>query len=1360
MLTIMIPADKIRSITYLDVPLDRITKISPIKSDSQSQARSQISQSQTIRPCCLEIGLNNLLGWNHVLNAKPRHAESVVVVFDYPQDAQSINDAILARRSTPFETVSPGDLEYDGVDSNEEVIIHRSYPIRLSTPQADSGEEAGPDKDQLAAMASDAISHLPRSGAGNDIRDRNVDVGYNGNANVDGPQPSGAQSQPASNDIDGILDSIRELVPASQDSNIGRPRAPTNPPREAKQKAPLDNGASGGANNSLNTREKQHLAQQLAMQSLSLDRHRQQAVDDDPLYDASPAKPKVNPLAQATTVPAAEGLISTQNPDPSRRWSQKLSRQLRDEKGQVHDIDHGRSLAAEVPSIKSDQPPHQRSLEKRSSSSTRGPKVSTTGTGRKVGMKAKSGGQQRKALPLSTYDEDYTPGTGTTDHKADRVFHAPKANMIAGSKKREPSSKGPKPLNVSTSSHPRPEVKDQITKVSQKASAPKAKPQLSVAHEEEEVDWSEALQVDDATVATKPKKKKSLQPQARGAKVYEKKKGPQPQVKVAKAQERQHAPTERRSEVLSGPMANVQTSRPKRVAAVKASNKIQGLSENSKKKHSPIKGATTKKTFRPTLVSKMAVSATKVDEPGLDTSALQMLSTTSRINLPLPSSAYTSRPSATIKAPKERVVADSSTQKIAKHSRQNAAPKSMIAPVAAADDSVELRAMSESEHVGPVSIDHALLHELVEDSVLTNDEAAHPMIEAPVEQDILNNLTHRAQGNESAGAMETDQPSELYNIHSKPLPMVHQVLVIPIEKGKIPGATILAPSTNAVARTKQRALLTQARRVSSPDPLTQGYFDENVKSAKHPRAKDDSRLKNMEHQQAISKEHASQLEEVDRQYQAEIHDGTKSPPAPKKKRFNASMLTAALSPLLVLPTREPGRISAPITKVVNEPADHVEQDTISEANGPTGIHHGPSASKRQAKQKRYREEDEPRQTKKSRASGWPPSLGPYSARPIIATPKNNESAVDRKPKLVHFGPDGPMNQGIRSAQTGAIRDDSNSRNRVKDVPHEPAPSSKRKHISVTDEQRVTADSTPNEKRRKVNAGKPTLNWNEKGGDVSQRPDKSNATGQRGKPISQSSRVNEHGSPMPFNHSRHTSLVAPVITPSLRDAPDEDPVACQTEIAKELEPQLPIAPYHNLPSLSEPKAIVASNTKHRPSSPNAPSSIVTDMAAHRVQPSGHFVGIRTNSVVVPTDPQDPFTGTSKDRPYNHFTETLRKSSDKQSKETKQSRNEQHDKENPNDGRKDDDPDKTVVAESPSEDGSKSSTAAESSSGSNSSESPGDADVDPSDDDSDPGSEWLRGLRPDHRNTLNVLYEISHVCHLFPKPAIVADDKIRH
>ena len=987
----MIPPSKTRCITYLDIPLDRITEIRPFESDTQSQDRSQHSQSQTVRPCCLEIGLSNLQGWNYVLNAKPQHADSLIVLFDYPHDAKTINDAILAQQSTPFQTVSPSDLEYEGADTNEEAIIHQSDAIPLHTAQADYGDEAEPDVDQLTAVASDVISRLPTSRASNDTHEHGVDLGYNDESMVDEPQPFGTKDQPALNKIDSNGDAIRELLPTNQDSNVGRPRAPTNPPLEAKanQKVPLDDGTSRGAKYSLNVRGRQHTTQQLAVRSSSLG-HRQQADDYDPLYDASPPKPKAKSSVQTTTMRAIEGLSTGRHLDSSRPGSQKLSRQLRDHNGQVQDIDHGRFLTAGKSAVPSDKPLHQRSLEQPPSSSTHRPKASAAGTSRQVGMKAKTGGQQRKALPMTTHDEEYPPLTITTGHKATGSVQAPTAKMVAERKKRGSPSKGPKPSNVSTSRYLRPDVKDQTNRVSQTASAPKAKTEFSVAHEEEEVDWSEDLQVDDSDITTKANKKKSLQPQARGARVQQKKalkpeakpakaletkNRLQQQAKAAKIQERQPTPTQQRKETLLGPMVNVQSAKPKRAAAVKASNKIQGLSDNSRKKHSPVKGTTTKGNSRPTLVSKVALPAAKFVESGLDTSALQMPSTTSRKNLQPPSSAYTRDPNATIRAPNEKVIIGTNIQKSARNGRErNAAPEPMATSIATGD-SGEPRAMPESKYVGPVSVDHEPLHELVEDSMLANEEAAQPVVEAPIEQHTPNNLTHRAESNKPTNARDIDQLSGSHTAESNPQPTVQQALATPITTGIIPRAIIEAPSSNRVMQhtdfqevnQNQQAVSSPAGSGSSLDPLAKGPIDDKVKSAKQARPQDDSHLNNRQNQQATTKEHVFQLRERDQHSQLEVGAGSQSPPAPKKKQITASKLQAAFSPLLVLSTRRPDQFSAPMTQVMNERAHHVEQDTIAKANGAINTHHVSSANKRQAKQKRYLEEDDTRQPKKSRA---------------------------------------------------------------------------------------------------------------------------------------------------------------------------------------------------------------------------------------------------------------------------------------------------------------------------------------------------------------------------------------------------------
>ena len=153
MLSIMIPGTPTRSMMYLDVPFDRMSEISPIKSDSQSQSqgRSQHSQSQTVIPCCLEINLSNHHGWSHLVNAKTRPADSITMVFDYQDDAKAINQALLARKSVPLQTVSPDDLEYEQMDQPTQAITWLSDPIdaSLNRQDTDVGSEARPDPQQL-----------------------------------------------------------------------------------------------------------------------------------------------------------------------------------------------------------------------------------------------------------------------------------------------------------------------------------------------------------------------------------------------------------------------------------------------------------------------------------------------------------------------------------------------------------------------------------------------------------------------------------------------------------------------------------------------------------------------------------------------------------------------------------------------------------------------------------------------------------------------------------------------------------------------------------------------------------------------------------------------------------------------------------------------------------------------------------------------------------------------------------------------------------------------------------------------------------------------------------------------------------
>lgn len=68
---------------------------------------------------------------------------------------------------------------------------------------------------------------------------------------------------------------------------------------------------------------------------------------------------------------------------------------------------------------------------------------------------------------------------------------------------------------------------------------------------------------------------------------------------------------------------------------------------------------------------------------------------------------------------------------------------------------------------------------------------------------------------------------------------------------------------------------------------------------------------------------------------------------------------------------------------------------------------------------------------------------------------------------------------------------------------------------------------------------------------------------------------------------------------------------------------------------------SSRMKLQPSSPTAPSRMLADMAAHHIQPDGHFVDVRTANVIQIAEPPDPFTGQDL-KVSNSFIEMLRAS----------------------------------------------------------------------------------------------------------------------
>ncbi|KAL9597398.1 MAG: hypothetical protein Q9219_005151 [cf. Caloplaca sp. 3 TL-2023] len=154
--------------------------------------------------------------------------------------------------------------------------------------------------------------------------------------------------------------------------------------------------------------------------------------------------------------------------------------------------------------------------------------------------------------------------------------------------------------------------------------------------------------------------------------------------------------------------------------------------------------------------------------------------------------------------------------------------------------------------------------------------------------------------------------------------------------------------------------------------------------------------------------------------------------------------------------------------------------------------------------------------------------------------------------------------------------------------------------------------------------------------------------------SQSSRVTKSGSPLPAQRTPRTDPTAedakPAHTvlshPARSGTPfDGDGTTFVSELTDEsLEVQLP----HESPHVDGQDKLTgfakSSNSKHRPSSPTAPSALLSDIQVHTVQLGGQLVNLDTDTTLVPSNPQDPFVD-EKNQCSTGFLDRLRQASDR-------------------------------------------------------------------------------------------------------------------
>ena len=256
--------------------------------------------------------------------------------------------------------------------------------------------------------------------------------------------------------------------------------------------------------------------------------------------------------------------------------------------------------------------------------------------------------------------------------------------------------------------------------------------------------------------------------------------------------------------------------------------------------------------------------------------------------------------------------------------------------------------------------------------------------------------------------------------------------------------------------------------------------------------------------------------------------------------------------------------------------------------------------------------------------------------------------------------------------------------------------------------------------------------------------------------SQNTRVNENGSPMPFLINPSENIADEEQYPdeddgkeALAEAQLEDQYVLQDYDTVLPEPVMPRRPIVSAVSTSQPETMIfqsiSSNSKQIPSSPHAGSAFDT-MPPHHIYHDGEIVNPETKESIIPTKPQDPFLGVTRN-PHNQFMEALRRSSELASKRLTSGAN---DRSRPGAvsvrqtldvG---EDPDKTLVEPetrryrhnyvSHSSSHSQSDTSTQTSQPDESSEGERDGEAD---------AKWRKTLEPHQGNMLECLLAISHV-----------------
>jgi len=1359
---------------YLDIPFGSLETIE--HTDSQSQPLSQaLSMLEKPAQYCLNMYLKLSKTENHYLNARGGSVDSITLVFDDPKDSKLVSDAIVKfSAESEYESdlgISSAVLDVSvdaGRRSDPGSVLNNDNVHALSEIASDAMtamHEHNLEYDTLAAgtEAQDGTWHGLKSQDAHLPEERALGTDQNTDQNTESDLRMNGSTLPtspfdsrvfAARDIDV---SLKPATPQDAPLNLHKTNLTQN---RAAMHSPQGSGSdAAGANHG------------------SMDLNEGQASEHygswDSLYDVSPKRSEINQPHLQDATSAVRARSQKQVPSQviaNEPRKKKLSQQMRDESGRIAG---GTAGLARKGAQKGRSADNDRRLS--------GP----SGTASVNFKKARYGNTSKRDTKATGSRTAKKPGHTRKDQEEDRVesasaLHRPRHAHKAGLA-----------VQSSVSSHPNASALRKT--IEGKAPNKPSKPLTQVLKspvkrhhgpkpvntiDRDGINYDEAFEPDGDDANEDDGY--DGRPSAKGSKRAKQRKAPVGQKKIKRT------PVQPRPPKASVPPASLATRKPRRIAAVKANKAIQGIAdydvvEDEIVDDDIIDDKTKEQSVfepRPSVPGTSTAKSPPVAQP---TKTLAPLKPSGRRSpMPPPATSHNpSKPPAVdssriprpAKSPQDgKSLARGSTESVATGVRPLAArsplpptPKDNTrAPPVAAETLVAATAAEEINEI-EASPDQVLI---IADPTSSPNEHLAPE-KATSTRDIsprpVNSSQDGSTQSPKTSAIIQSKPHSPIDDHKRTLPTTDEVQLHEVDAGlsRAEEHTTKGANTSASTHGKQQVVLPQndaspeqsvfASVVPNMSDLqvdpTQAHFEEAMAFAQPPGGdlSSDPLHAPISHQKLQTKSgHGSFQPDTRRINKTEVTATSTSTQVPISNALTAAKLQSALS---AIPQLHPEAITKHRTIPTASMLPSKGRSSVLQKGTPetAALNASLILAQPKGRQKRPQHLEDTKQAKRSKPlfmedDTYPQQRDHASGR---TTPKDEPPKdIHRKPNIVHFEPTGPSNQGssTRKPEYALASENTAAETPLPDIEYR----SKRKHVDDAQDNHVKPQVLP-EKRQKLHYHDESKEAVEQTSLLPTKAQRASNVGQQRKASSQSSRVDEFGSPQAYQHARTTTIIRnnlahrptakQVITLGDDSGVDENLAPYDDEPSGFLEVPLPTDILLKTSPRAGPPALISNNNKHRPSSPLAPSSIITGLAAHKEQAGGKPVVVRTAEVVVPQKPQDPFVEAALER-SNSFMDLLRASSGKRVDKSQTKQNgPPHIGNNVND---DQDPEKTLIGASDPDDEDASSTASGTSSDSDDSSS---GDEGPSDD----GSVWAwqQALQPHQKATLDVLIEISHV-----------------